>query len=80
MAKTIRGLVYDKFNSLRAFSKVIEWDRTKTSNIINGVREPRVSDLSDMSRVLNIPIEDLAEIFLLNKSQNSDYCNDTKAS
>ena len=63
MVKTIRGLVYDKFNSLRVFSKVIGWDRTKTSNIINGVREPRVSDLSDMSRVLNIPIEDLAKFF-----------------
>lgn len=80
MAKTIRGLVYDKFNSLRSFSKAVGWDRTKTSNIINGIREPRVSDLSDMSRVLNIPIEDLAKFFLPNKSQNSDYCDNPKAS
>lgn len=72
MANTLRGAVYDKYPSLRAFSKAIGWDRTKTCNIVNGNREPRVSDLSDMSQALEIPVEELALFFLQNKSQNSD--------
>lgn len=72
MANTLRGVVYDNFPSMRAFSKVIGWDRTKTCNIVNGNREPRVSDLSDLSRALNMPVEQLAQFFLHNKSQNCD--------
>ena len=75
MANTIRGIVYDSFSSIRAFSKAIGWDRTKACNIFNGVREPRVSDLSEMAQILNVPIEDLAKIFLLNRSQNCDEPN-----
>lgn len=74
MARTLRGVVYDRFPSMRAFSRAIGWDRTKTCNIINGNREPRVSDLSDMSQALNIPVEELASFFLQNKSQK---CDDT---
>ena len=73
MANTLRGAVYDKYPSLRAFSKAIGWDRTKTCNIVNGNREPRVSDLSDMSQALELPVEELALFFLQNKSQNSDH-------
>lgn len=72
MANTLRGIVYDQYPSMRAFSKAIGWDRTKTCNIVNGNREPRVSDLSDMSRILGVPVEDLALFFLQNKSQKCD--------
>lgn len=72
MANTLRGIVYDKYPSMRAFSKAIGWDRTKTCNIINGNREPRVSDLSDMSRILEIPVEVLALFFLQKESQKCD--------
>ena len=72
MLKTIRGIVYDKFKSGRAFANAIGWDRTKACNIINGTREPRESDLAEMSVVLEIPVEDLAQFFLGKKSQNCD--------
>ena len=72
MANTLRGIVYDQYPSMRAFSKAIGWDRTKTCNIVNGNREPRVSDLSDMSRILGVPVEDLALFFLQSKSQKCD--------
>lgn len=72
MAETIRGVVYDNFCSLREFSAAIGWNRNKACNIVNGKREPKISDLSDMSRVLNVPVEKLAPFFLQDRSQNSD--------
>lgn len=66
MITTLRGLVYNNFPSVRKFAKALGWDRTKANNIVNGSREPRISDLSDMAKVLNMPIEELAEFFLRN--------------
>ena len=66
MANTIRGLVYDKYSSIREFAKAIGWDPTKTCNIINGKREPRLSDLNDMAYALDKSVEELAHLFLRN--------------
>lgn len=75
MAITLRGLVYDRYPSIRSFAKAAGWDRTKACKIVNGKREPRVTDLLDMSRALNTPVEKLASFFLQNESQNGDRKN-----
>ncbi len=64
MEDTIRGLVYGRFKSIRKFADAIGWDRTKACNIINGRREPRISEIQEMARVLETPVEMIAHIFL----------------
>ena len=72
MVETIRGAVYGKYPSIREFAKDVGWDPTKACNIINGKREPRVSDLQDMAPALEMSVEQLARLFLHKKSQNCD--------
>ena len=72
MADTIRGLVYDKYSSIREFARTVGWDATKACNIINGKREPRLSDLNNMAPAVGKSVEELAHIFLREKSQNCD--------
>ncbi len=64
MKASIRGLVYGHYKSIREFSKAVGWDRTKACNIVNGTREPRVSEIQDMSRALGLSPEHVASIFL----------------
>lgn len=72
MPENIRGIVYSRYKSIRSFAAAIGWDRTKACNIVNGVREPRVSELQELSRLLEMPVKTLADIFLMEKSQNGD--------
>ena len=72
MEDSIRGLIYGRFKSIRKFGEAVGWDRTKACNIVNGSREPRLSDLQDMSKALDKPVEYLADIFLQKSSQNCD--------
>ncbi len=72
MAKTLRGIVYDRYKSVRAFARAVGWDHNKANCIVNGDREPRVSDLNEMASALDTSVENLAEIFLSSKSQNCD--------
>lgn len=64
MAKTLRGVVYDKFKSIREFARATGWDRSKACDIINFKREPRVSDLQAMALALDMPVEDVTPFFL----------------
>lgn len=64
MEKGIRGLVYDKYKSIRSFAKAIGWDRTKAWSVVNGIREPRVSELQELALALEMPAIELASIFL----------------
>lgn len=72
MANTIRGLVYDKYSSIREFARTVGWDANKACGIVNGKREPRLSDLSTMAPAVGKSVEDLAHIFLCDRSQNCD--------
>ena len=74
MAENIRGIVYSRYKSIRSFAKAIGWDRTKACNIVNGSREPRVTELQELANILQLPVTELADIFLHEKSQNCDGC------
>ncbi len=64
MSKTIKGAVYDKFSSVRAFARALGWDRTKTNDIVTKKREPRVSDVQAMAQALELSVEETARFFL----------------
>ena len=72
MADTLRGLVYDRYKSVREFARAVDWDHQKANLIVNGNREPRVSELNQMAAALDVSVACLAEFFLSKKSQNSD--------
>lgn len=72
MAGTLRGLVYDKHKSIRAFAVAIGWNRTKANDIVNLKQEPRVTDLQAMAVALDKSVEEVASFFLPSKSQNCD--------
>ncbi len=72
MSATIRGTVYDAFPSIRKFAKAVGWNPTKACDIINGNREPTITDVQEMSVVLGKSVEEIARFFLQKKSQNCD--------
>lgn len=78
MANTIRGLVYDNYSSIREFARMVGWDKTKACNIVSGKREPRLSDLNSMAPAVGKTVEELAHIFLRDKSQKRDSASSDK--
>lgn len=64
MFETVRGLVYDRFPSVREFAKAMGWNHNKAAQIVNGEQEPRVTELQQMAVVLNVSVEQLSRIFL----------------
>lgn len=61
---SLRGIVYDKYKSISKLADAIGWSRQKTSNIINGVVEPSLSDTDKLSKALGMPFEKTARFFL----------------
>ena len=61
---SLRGIVYDKYKSISKLADAIGWSRQKTSNIINGVVEPSLSDTDKLSKALDLSFERTARFFL----------------
>ena len=68
----VKGEVYAKFKNIAELAKVLGWSRQKLSLIVNGNREPNLSDIQAMANVLNIDAEKLASFFLELRSQKCD--------
>lgn len=68
----VKGEVYAKFKNIAELAKVLGWSRQKLSLIVNGKREPNLSDIQTMANVLNIDAEKLASFFLELTSQKCD--------
>lgn len=68
----VKGEVYSKFKNIAELAKVLGWSRQKLSLIVNGKREPNLSDIQLMANVLNIDAEKLASFFLELRSQKCD--------
>lgn len=56
---TLKGAVLSKYNSVSNFAKAVGWSRNKTQRIINGVQEPKPSEIKKISEVLEIPNQDM---------------------
>lgn len=68
----IRGVVYDKFNSIAELASVIGWTRQKATNIVNGQQEPSLDDVDKLSKALEISFEKTSRFFLQTKSHICD--------
>lgn len=60
----LRGLILSKYKTITAFSEAIGWNRTKASRIVNGIQEPTIQDVKDLTRILEIEsLEGFARTF-----------------
>ena len=68
----VKGEVYAKFKNIAELAKKLGWSRQKLSLIVNGKREPNLSEVQVMANALNMEADKLASFFLEMKSQNCD--------
>lgn len=73
--KELKGLIYSKFNSESDLARRLGWTRQKLNKITNGVKEPDITELNELAKILEKPIGDMAQIFLNNKSPNRQQRN-----
>lgn len=60
----VKGEVYSKFKNIAELAKKLGWSRQKLSLIVNGKREPNLSDIQAIANALNMDAEQLASFFL----------------
>ena len=49
---TLRGVVFSRYKTLEDFAKAIGWKRNKASRIINGIQQPDIDDIIELTKVL----------------------------
>lgn len=68
----VRGAVYERYSDIASLAKEIGWSRQKLSPIVNGKREPSLSDVQAMAKAMDMDADKLASFFLDLQSQNCD--------
>ena len=68
----VRGAVYSRYTDIAALAKKIGWSRQKLSPIVNGKKEPDLSEVQLMADAMDMDASVLASFFLELKSQNCD--------
>lgn len=68
----VRGAVYARYSDIASFAKELGWSRQKLSPIVNGKKEPDLSQVQSMADALCMEASVLASFFLELKSQNCD--------
>lgn len=68
----VRGAVYARYSDIATLAKKLGWSRQKLSPIVNGKKEPALSEVQAMADALCIEASELASFFLELKSQNCD--------
>lgn len=68
----VRGAVYARYTDIASLAEVLGWSRQKLSPIVNGKKEPDLSEVQEMANALCMEASVLASFFLELKSQNCD--------
>ena len=68
----VKGAVYARYKDIAELAKVLGWSRQKLSPIVNGKKEPSLSDVQEMADAMEIESDILASFFLELKSQKCD--------
>lgn len=55
----LRGAVMSKFKTIGEFADAIGWSRNKASRILNGIQDPDVEDIQNITRVIGIESKDV---------------------
>jgi transcriptional regulator with XRE-family HTH domain len=64
------GLIHSQYDSESDFARQLGWSRQRLNGITTGKREPNLEDVARMSAALNRPLDEIAQIFLREKSPN----------
>lgn len=68
----VKGAVYARYKDIACLAETLGWSRQKLSPIVNGKKEPTLSDIQAMAKALYMDADQLASFFLELKSQNCD--------
>lgn len=68
----VRGAVYARYSDIATLAKEIGWSRQKLSPIVNGKKEPDLTEVQLMADAMGMDASELASFFLDLKSQNCD--------
>lgn len=68
--KAFRGLIYSTFDSETEFARALGWTRQAVNKLSNGNKQPNLSEIDAMAKVLNVSELELMHIFLANSSPN----------
>lgn len=68
--KEIRSMIYGQYNSEKACADAMGWPKQKLNKIVNGKKEPTVSEVVKIATTLKCPVGRMAEIFLAMQSPN----------
>lgn len=68
----VKGAVYARYKDIADLANTLGWSRQKLSPIVNGKKEPSLSDVQEMAEALEMDVTLLTSFFLELKSQNCD--------
>lgn len=68
----VKGAVYARYKDIAELAETLGWSRQKLSPIVNGKKEPTLSDIQAMAKAMEMDVAQLASFFLELKSQNCD--------
>ena len=68
----VKGAVYARFKDISELANTLGWSRQKLSPIVNGKKEPSLSDVQDIAKAMEMDVTQLTSFFLELKSQNCD--------
>lgn len=64
MKRTLSGMIHSVFASEAACAKSIGWDRQRLNRIVNGIKEPSITEVDAISRAIGKKNDETADIFL----------------
>ena len=70
MKRTLNGMIHGVFNSEAECAKKLGWDRQRLNRIVNGQKEPSLSEAAAISAALGRSHVEVADIFLAYWSPN----------
>lgn len=68
----VKGAVYARYKDIADLANTLGWSRQKLSPIVNGKKEPSLSDVQEMAKALEMDVTLLTSFFLELQSQNCD--------
>ena len=66
----LRGLIYGQYKNESELAKKIGWPRQRLNKITTGSKVPDLNEVQELAAHLGISIEEMAQIFLKQKSPN----------
>lgn len=66
----LRGIICSKYHSEAECARSMDWTKQKLNKITNGSKEPNVTELCELAKAIDVPVQDLALFFLRMWSPN----------